>query len=468
MDLRNPVTLNSFKQEFRPMLRLAGPLALAELGWIAMGIVDTMVVGRTPDSAESLGAVGLGGILFYTVGMFGSGLLLGLDTLVAQAFGAGDIRDCRHSLLNGLFLALALGPVLTAFLWISTPGLRWVGIRAEVLSQAIPYMHAITWSMLPLLLYFALRRYLQGINQVKPVMFTLITANVVNLAGNWVLVFGRLGAPALGAEGSGWATCISRVYMVLVLAAYAWRYEVRAHKGMGWTSLRPDLARIEAILTLGLPAALQLGLEVAVFAAATALIGRLDPAALAGHQIALILVSVTYMVTSGISSAAAVRVGQGIGAGDPASASRSGWAALLLSAVFMSCAALIFLLFPAYVVRAFTPDPEVIRTGASLLMVAAFFQLFDGLQSVATGALRGAGDTKTPMVCHLIGYWGIGLPLGYLLCFRRGWGATGLWAGLCVALILIGTALLAAWRRKMAAIAGAITMPWRGRPAEAD
>lgn len=443
------------------MLKLAGPLVLAELGWISMGVVDTMVVGRAPESAEAIGAVSLGGVLFYTVGMFGSGLLLGLDTLVAHSFGAGKIEDCHHSLVNGLYLSLGLGPVLMAFLWLATPWLRSFGIHPAVLRQAIPYMHAITWSTLPLLLYFTLRRYLQAINQVKPVMLTLITANLVNLAGNWVLVFGHLGARPMGAEGAGWATCISRVYMLLALAAYTLYYEYKHGTGLAHAALRPDLARIHALFGLGFPAALQLAVEIAVFATATALIGRLEPTSLAGHQIALIMVSFTYMVPSGISSAAAVRVGQALGRGNPAAAGRSGWTALLLGAGFMSCAALAFLLFPQYVVRAFTPDSAVIRTGAALLVVAAFFQLFDGFQTVATGALRGAGDTRTPMVCHLVGYWIIGLPLGYSLCFWRGWGATGLWTGLCVALILIGSVLLVMWRRKVAAMSGAVA--WVGR-----
>ena len=434
------------------MLTLAGPLVLAELGWIAMGIVDTMVVGRVPQSAEALGGVSLGSVLFYTVGMFGGGLLLGLDTLVAHSCGAADIDDCHRSLVSGLYLSLALAPVLMAALWLATPWLRSFGINQAVLRQAIPYMHALTWSMLPLLLYFALRRYLQAINQVKPVMITLITANLVNLAGNWVLVFGHLGARAMGAEGAGWATCVSRLYMLLALGAYTWYYESRNRTGLLHTSLRLDFNRIGTLLGLGFPAAMQIGLEISVFAAATALIARLDPTSLAGHQIALIMVSVTYMVPSGISSAAAVRVGQALGRGDPAGAGRSGWTAISLGAGFMGCAAVVFLLFPQYVVRAFTPDAAVIRAGAALLMVGAFFQLFDGFQTVATGALRGAGDTRTPMICHLIGYWIIGLPLGYLLCFSGGWGATGLWIGLCLALILIGTVLLAVWRRKVAAM----------------
>ncbi len=436
------------------MLGLAVPLVLAELGWMAMAIVDTMMVGRLPESAEAIGAVSLGSILFMAVAIFGSGLLLGLDTLVSQAFGAGDLEDCHRSLLNSVYLSAVLAPLLMGFIWLWVPFLRLLGIQPAILRLAIPYLGAITWSAAPLLLYFAFRRYLQGMNLVKPVTFALVTANLVNLAGNWMLIYGHLGAPAMGTVGSGWATCIARIYMAAVLLSYIVYHEQRHKMGLRHTPLRPHLARIRRLVGLGLPAALQLALEVAVFAVATALIGKLGAVPLAGHQIALNTVSFTYMVPLGISSAAAVRVGQALGRRDIAAASRSGWTAVSLGAGFMSCAALALVLVPAYIARMYTPDRAVIQASVSLLFVAAFFQLFDGIQIVATGALRGAGDTHTPMLCYLLAYWLVGLPLGYFLCFGRGWGATGLWIGLCVALILIGLVLLLAWRHKVHALAG--------------
>jgi MATE family multidrug resistance protein len=436
-----------FLGEFRPLWRLAGPLVLAEVGWMSMGIVDTIMVGRLPASAEAIGAVSLGSVIFHVVAIFAVGLLLGLDTLVSQAFGARQVEDCHRSLLSAVYLSLLLSPVLMGFVWACLPFLRSFGIDPGVLGDAIPYLKAVTWSTLPLLLYFAFRRYLQGMSLVKPVMFSLVTANLVNVVANWMLIFGHLGAPALGVEGSGWATCVSRLYMALVLLGYSLYYDHRYRTGLRGVPLRPQLARLRRLVSLGLPAALQLGLEVAVFAIVTALIGRLDPVSLAGHQIALIVASLTYMVPLGVSSAAAVRVGQALGRGDVKGAGRSGWAALVLGAGFMSGAALAFLLVPHSIARIFSPDVPVIRAGASLLVVAAFFQLFDGLQTVATGALRGAGNTRTPMVSHLLSYWLIGLPLGYFLCFGWGWGAVGLWVGLCVALILIGSVLLLVWSR---------------------
>src|SRR5258708_16976002 len=198
--------------------------------------------------------------------------------------------------------------------------------------------------------------------------------------------------------------------------------------------------------SLGFPAAMQITLEIGVFALVTALIGRLGAISFASHQIALNTVSLTYMVPLGISSAAAVRVGQAIGRGDPKGAGEAGGTAILLGAAFMTCAGVALLLFPRWIARMYTPDETVIHSTILLLAAGAAFQLFDGIQTVATGALRGAGDTRTPMFCHFTAYWIIGLPLGACLCFHRGWGSFGLWAGLSLALILLGIVLLFAWR----------------------
>lgn len=429
------------------MLRLAIPIVLAELGWMTMGIVDTIMVGHQKDSAVAIGAVSLSSILYYVVAIFGTGLMLGLDTLVSQSYGAGDVEDAHKSLVNGVYLSLGMAPLLMGLVWLWPPILGMLNIDQAVTAQAIPYLRALNWGTLPLLLYFALRRYLQGVNLARPVMFSLISANVVNFAGNWALIYGHWGFRAMGTVGSGWSTSVARVYMASVLMAYAVYYDVRHKTGLRGVSRRPHFPRVWELLSLGFPAATQIGVEIGVFAVAGTLIAKLGPLALASHQIALNTVSFTYMVPLGISSAAAVRVGHALGRRDPQSASRAGWTALTLGASFMTSMAFALWLVPHYIVRIFTPDPSVIRVASLLLFVGAFFQLFDGLQAVATGALRGAGDTRTPLICHLLYYWVLGLPVGAYLCFRAGWGAAGLWTGLCVALILIGITLLYAWHR---------------------
>jgi MATE family multidrug resistance protein len=430
------------------MLRLALPLVTAELGWMAMASVDTMMVGRQANSAVAIGAVSLGSVLYYAVAIFGTGLMLGLDALVPHSYGAGDVEDCHRSLVNGVYLCLGLAPILMGLVWCWEPLLRRLSIDPQVLAQAIPYLRTLNWSTVPLLLYFVFRRYLQGINLAKPVMFSLITANLVNVVGNWAFVYGHLGARAMGTVGSGWSTCVARTYMAAVLMIYCVHYDRRHKTGLREASRRPHLPRLRRLLSLGFPAAAQYGLEVGVFAVATTLIGKLGAVPLAGHQIALNTVSLTYMVPLGISAAAAVRVGQALGRGDPHGASRAGWTALALGASFMTLMAIAFWTIPHAIVRIYTPATDVMRAASKLLFVAAFFQLFDGLQTVATGALRGAGDTRTAMICHLVFYWALGLPMGYYLCFGLGWGAPGLWTGLSVALICIGTALLLFWRRR--------------------
>jgi MATE family multidrug resistance protein len=438
--------LEILRWEFPPLAALAWPLALSNLGWMTMGIMDTIMVGRL--SAEAIGAVSLGGVIFSTAGIFGGGVLLGLDALVPKSYGAGDVEDCHRSLLDSIYLTIPLSAALMGVLWLLMPMMKRWEINPAVLGQTLPYLNALIWGTAPLLLYFAFRGYLQGMNLVKPVMFALVTANLVNAIGDWALIFGHLGAPAMGAEGAGWTTCISRVYMAAALGASVWYYDRRHKTSLFQISLRPHWARMGHLFRLGLPAALQLLVEIGVFAVATALVGRLDAVSLAAHQIALNTVSFTFMVPLGVGAAAAVRVGQSLGRGDAKGAQDAGWAALVVGATFMACSAVVLWTVPEIVARVYTPEQMVIRAGAALLVIGGFFQLFDGLQVVATGALRGAGDTHSPMICHLVAYWALGLPLGYYLCFVRGWGVNGLWTGLALALILIGMVLAAVWHRK--------------------
>jgi multidrug resistance protein, MATE family len=432
------------RAEISPMFRLALPLVLVELGWMAMGVEDTMFVGRI--NAPAMGAVGLGTMLFYGIAIFASGMLLGLDTLVSQSFGAGDLDDCRHSLISGVWLALLLIPAVMGSIWLLIPLLSAWGIDPAVLAETRPYLRVLNWSAPWLLLFFGFRRYLQSINIVRAIMLTLLTANLINIFCNWIFVLGHLGAPKMGAEGAAWATFLSRLYMAAALAAVIWTND----SGLPHIAWKPDFARMKELLRLGIPAAGQMGLETAVFAAVTVLIGKLGASALAGHQIALQAVSVTFMMPLGISSAAAVRVGHAIGRQDHAGVARAGWMALGLGGAVMSSAAIALLTLPHWIARLFTPEADVIASAVVLLRIAAFFQLFDGLQVVATGALRGLGDTRTPMICHFMGYWVIGLPLGSLLCFGYGKGAPGLWSGLSVGLILIGIVLVEVWRRRCA------------------
>jgi MATE family multidrug resistance protein len=446
----------SVRYEFRQTLQLALPLIFAELGWMSMGVVDTIMVGRLPESAIAIGATGLGQSLYNMVAFFGGSLLLGMDTFVAQAYGREDLPDARRTLLNGLALAVLIAPVLMILVSFWPMLMRRFGISVELVGPMQPFLNALNWGTLPLLLYFALRRFLQAVNVAVPITVALVSANLVNAVGNWALIYGHLGFHAHGITGSGWSTFIARTYMVIFLfLTLLW---VEAKRKLRWSTFFSssegpgkfglDLGRMWALLKLGAPAAGQVLLEIGAFSTATALCAKLGPVPLSGHEIALNCAAFSFMVPLGISSAAAVRVGQNLGRRDAAGARRAGWTAILLGVGLMGCAGLTFVSIPGVIARAFSPDPAVVHAGVTLLLVTAAFQLFDGMQVVATGALRGAGDTHTPMVANFVAYWLIGIPLGYFLCFVLGWGALGVWIGLCVGLMIIGPALLVVWQRK--------------------
>ncbi len=427
------------------MLMLAVPVIFAELGWMSMSVVDTIMVGHLGPAA--IGATGVGSSAFYSFAIFGMGLLLGLDTLVSQSYGAGNRKDCHRSLAQGVYLVLFITPLLMVLFEFMPPLFYALGVNAEVSALAGPFVTTLGWGTLPLLLYAAFRRYLQALGHVRPVMFVLVSANLINWFFNWLLIDGHWGLPALGVTGSALSTCLARVYMASLLTFFIWWFERNLAPGLKNLVYKPDPKRLNRLLRIGFPAALQILLEVGAFGAAAVLAGRLTPVALAAHQIALNCAAFSYMIPLGISSAAAVAVGQSIGRGEFRVARRSGFIALGIACAFTSCSALAFLLMPRQILQIYTKDSGVLLIGTGLLALAALFQLFDGIQTVATGALRGVGSTRTPMLINLGGYWFFGLPVGYLLCFHYKYGVYGLWWGLSLALIVIAVILLYFWNR---------------------
>ena len=432
------------------MLRLALPVIVAEVGWISMGLVDTLMVGRL--GAAAIGAVGTGSILYMAVMVAGFGTLFALDTFVSQSFGRGRIDECHRWLFAGLQVAAVLTVVLTALSMLLVWMLPLFGLHPAVLVLIKPYLWRLLWSTPPLLAYAVFRRYLQAMHIVRPVMYALLLANVVNLVANWILIYGHLGFPPLGVVGSAYATVLARVTLAVFLFSVIVRRERARPSGLHDVPFVWDGRRNWQIVRLGVPAAGQIMLEVGIFAAASALAGRIAPAALAAHQIVLNIISFIFMAPLGFSTAAAVRVGHAIGRGDPLGARTAGWTALALTTALMSASATLLALEPRWLVKLFTSDPEVIQIGIGLLLVAAVFQLFDGVQAVATGALRGLGNTHTPMLVNLVGHWLMGLPVAYVLCFRRGLGAQGLWIGLAFGLVVTGAVLLGVWHRQSLAL----------------
>jgi len=431
--------------ELLPLLRIAGPVILAEVGWMAMGIVDTIMVG--PLGPAAIGAAGMGSSVFTSIAIFGMGLMLGLDTFVSQSFGAADTSSCRRWLHSGVWLAVIVAPFVMGLTWALWRTLDWWGLHPEIRPLVGDYLRVISFGAPPLLLYAAFRRYLQGMHVVRPIMFALISANLVNAGANWVLIYGHLGMPALGVEGAAWATTAARIYMAGFMYVAIQREHRRRHEHPH-VVMTPELTRLRQLVKLGFPAASQVTLEVGVFAAATALAGRLEPVSSGSHQIALNIASLAFMVPLGLASSGAVRVGHAVGARDPRRAVRAGWTALATGCVVMAIIGLVLFVWPATLIAAFTTDPRIVDIGVGLLAIAAAFQLFDGTQAVATGVLRGIGETRLPMIVNVIGHWVCGLPVGYALCFHFGWGVPGLWVGLSIGLVVTAVVLVAVWWKR--------------------
>jgi MATE family multidrug resistance protein len=439
------VAQGKLRGELSALVTLAVPVVLSELGWMAQGIVDTIMVGALGPAA--IGAVALGNAAYYTPVLCGFGLLLGLDTLISQAYGRQDHEACHRWLAQGVYLVAALTLPLMLFTALASLGFAPFGIAPVVAAPAASYLRMLNWGTLPLLLYGCTRRYLQAVGEVRVVTATLLGANLLNWFGNWVLIYGKLGLPAMGVRGAALATVFSRIFMAAALLGFAWRYERRRGHPLFHRWAAPSLLRLRELVHLGLPAAGQILMEVGAWNAVTLAAGWLTPVALATHQIVYNYAALTYMVPLGVSAAAAISVGHAVGAGDAPRARRAGWLALGLGTGFMLLAAIVFLLAPGPLIALYTRDPQVMAVGPRLLVLAAAFQIFDGIQTVSTGALRGLGETRIPMLANLIGYWPIGLPLGLTLCFFFHWGVFGLWIGLTVALVVVATTLLRRWNK---------------------
>jgi MATE family multidrug resistance protein len=431
--------VRSGRAEFAQLWRLAWPVVLGEIGWQTMSLVDTLVVGRV--GATALAGVSVGGAVFFLAAISGTGMLLGLDFAIARAVGAERRDEVASFLRHGLLLAVALAVVLTAVLLAAAPLLPRLGLAPDVATVAADYLAVVAWSLPPLLLFNALRRFLQAVGSVRVIALAMVSANVINAVVDWMLVFGLWGAPALGAVGAAWATVVSRVFMLAVIVVYV----VAAHRSTLVAHLPWRWAALQQLVRLGLPAAIQVALEVGVFATVTALAGRIGAVAAASHHVVLNIAAFSFMVPLGISAAAAVRVGHEVGRRDAVRTVTAGWTAMALGALTMAGFSALFLLVPSFLVALFTTDAAVRETAASLMMVAAVFQLFDGVQVVASGALRGLGDTRTPMLVNLIAHWFVGLPIGALLGLGLDFGVAGLWVGLCAGLMVAAVLLVWKW-----------------------
>lgn len=433
------------------MLSLAVPIAGLQLGLMLYGVVDMMFLGRLGPLA--LAGVGVGNAVYFGMFIAGLGAMLGIDPMASRAWGAGKPAVCAGVFMHALVLAAGVGAVLFVGTFAAGPFYRLAGVDAAVARTALDFLGVLRFMMFPGLLFVACRQYLQSMDETAPLMWAIALGNVLNAFLNWLLIFGNLGFPALGVRGSALASLTSTTFMLAVVGwAAARRVRASQWRYHGW-----HRSVFGELLALGVPAGLQTLAEVCAFGLTTVLIGRLGPVPTSGHQIALNLASVTFMVPLGISMAAAVRVGQGIGRGDRPGAARAGDSAVFLGVAFMGAMALVFWAVPSALVRLYTDDPAVLAVAAPLILIAAVFQVFDGAQVVLTGALRGLGETRLQLWANIAGHWLLGIPVGAFLCLRLGWGARGLWLGLCSGLVLTAGLLYWAWREKSAPLRAQLT-----------
>jgi len=432
-------------EDLQALHRLALPVVVVQVGISLMGVVDTIMVGRV--SAVDLAAAALGNLYFFAVSVFGMGVLMALDPLIAQAVGAEDEISIARGVQRGIVLALGLTVAGSFLLLPAAPVLAMARQPGEVVPVAAGYALATIPGIFPFYLFVVFRQTLQSMGRMRPIVLTIVAANLANVAFNWVLIYGNLGFPALGAVGSGWASSLSRWVMAGLLLAMAWPLLSPYLRTLRRESLA--LLPLARMLRLGAPVGVQLQLEFGAFGMIGLVMGWMGTVALAGHQVALNLASFTFMVPLGISQAAAVLVGRGVGAGEPDRSRRAAGAGLLLGGGFMALTALAFVLAPGFWARVFTTEPEVIAVAVMLLPIAGLFQVVDGLQVVSAGILRGVGDTRGPMVLNLVGFWFLGIPVSLLLGFRMGLGPAGLWWGLALGLGVVAALLLLRVRSRM-------------------
>lgn len=426
------------RRELRAAVRLAAPVVIVQMGLMAMGVIDAMMLGRV--SAQALAAGALGNVLAIGLQIFAMGILMALDPLVSQADGAGDDIAFARALQRGLLLAIVLAVPLSLAMWEMGPLLRLLGQQEELIVPTAEYIRGLIWGNVPLLVFTVLRQTLQATSRVRQALLAIAIGNAVNVPANLALIFGFFGAPRLGVLGSAYATSISRWVMAAVILAAGWRVLAPYLR-----DLRAAVFRLEgylSMLRLGLPIGVQLSMEFCAFACVALLMGNLGTLELAAHQIAINLASMAFMVPLGIAGAAATRVGNAIGRRDPEGARRAMRVSLALGGAVMLVSASAFALFPSFLARLYTPETAVVALAAQLLPIAAIFQVADGVQAVGSGILRGAADTRLPAVLMFVGYWLIGIPIGAGLAFGLGWGPIGLWWALTIGLATVASLLV--------------------------
>ena len=429
-----------FKDNFDKTFTLAYPVMLSQLGQVMVGVADNIMVGRL--GAVPLAAASLANSIFFVVLMFGIGISMAVTPMVAAADGEGKTGKIGRLLNHGFVINTVSSFLLFLFILAVSPVLKLINQPQEVVVLAIPYLLIITFSLLPFMFFQTYKQFIEGLSQTKQAMFITVIFNLLNIGLNWLLIYGNWGFPELGLNGAGWATLISRVFMAWALYIYVTKSNRYKNYIRGLRLKQIRLTIIKKMLGIGIPTGLQFIFEVGAFSTAAIMMGWIGVNALAAHQIAINLASISYMMASGLSAAAMVRIGNQLGKRDISKLREVGFSIFGMVTVFMSVFAILFLLLKNYMPLLYIDDPLVIKMAASLLIIAGIFQISDGLQVVALGALRGLSDVKIPTLVTLLAYWVVGLPLGYFLAFKLHWNELGIWIGLLIGLTLTAIMLL--------------------------
>lgn len=430
---------SKFITESKRTLKLAGPLIVGQVGQTLIGLADTIMVGTL--GAVALGASAFAGSLFFVFLVFGMGLLAPLAALFARAQGQDDYPRGGVLLRHGLAITLGLSAFLIGVLYILLPRLDLLGQSPEVLAEAKPFFEIIIWSLLPSLIYQNYKQFTDGIGKTQISMWVMTFGVILNIVGNWLLIHGYYGFPKLGLVGSAVATLLARILMALSMMAYVHFAPSLKHYFVERWTHRFDHFLLKSIIRLGIPNGMTYLFEVAAFSSAAVMMGWFGATPLAAHQITISMASASFMVTVGIGIASSIRVGFELGRGDYSLARYAGLTSIRLAAIYMSACAIGYMILRHWIPTMYVEDVDVIELASKLFIVVALFQVFDGIQAVAIGALRGLSDTQWPSIIAFFAYWVLGLPAGYLLAFHLGVGPVGIWVGLLLGLVVASSLL---------------------------
>jgi MATE family multidrug resistance protein len=431
--------MQTIKKHIRETFILAYPVIIGQLGFIMMGVVDSVMVGEI--GAAPLAGASLGNSFFFLIFIIGLGVAMSVTPLIAILVGAERFSECGIYFRQSLIVNMSLGLILMVIIVFCSDLFEFFNQPPEVATQASSYAKIIALSILPAMLFHTYKQFIEGFSIMIPAMVIAITANIINAFANWVFIYGNLGMPALGLDGAGWATFSSRVFMALTIALYVMNKEFFKKYDVNFHFRNVNFKVIKKILQIGLPSGFQYFFEVGAFSFAVIMIGWLGTNPLAAHQIAINLASITFMSVLGISAAGGIRVGNEVGKKDISEVRRAGFTAIIMGASVMFICGIIFITFNKFLPTLYIDDAAVVKIASSLLIIAAIFQVSDGTQGVGIGVLRGLMDVKIPTLITFVAYWVIALPIGYVLGFIFDFGVQGVWVGLLLGLTASATML---------------------------